>query len=561
MPAGTNITKDGTILLVVGTGGFTHAGMSYRSFSDRKRLFNVFNRAVGPVLELGRILAQRGHRVEFATHRGQQRWVDTPYYDFISEVHLMGDAMDAATEAAQYLDLQDSDPRRSYRSYFRPKLAIDALWTSDLAHLKDIVVASRPDMIVADFFVDAVRDIQHQLGIPCAMVWPQMPYGMAKAPYIPGVPGFQTDAISSEHASRWTRIRAELRPFRALPAILSYLRFVRRMRRAAGVNYTLPLLGKPDHLALVNSFWGLEIPKELPPLIAAIGPILAEEYPALDPGLEAFFSSHKRVLYVSFGTHVQLQREDLSKFMGAVPVLFQDGLIDGVVWVANAAQRALFGLDHTVRMGFRSTTVVKLLNNTDPDWHFVSFAPQRAILDRAETVLFVTHGGGSSVNESTFHGTPMLGLGFFFDQPLNCLRVEEAGVGLALDKADFSAVELVDKCRLILEDKQGNFAKDVQRMRHIARTSSRKKHYGADLIEEVMYDRMFSREPLDHAPSSREKIHRAIARSRRPLHLQTADARMSAWRAKNWDLTLLGVTAFGSCIGIGYCAYHWLHRR
>lgn len=35
-------------------------------------------------------------------------------------------------------------------------------------------------------------------------------------------------------------------------------------------------------MVLVNSFLRLEAPKDLPPLVAAVGPILAEEYPDLN---------------------------------------------------------------------------------------------------------------------------------------------------------------------------------------------------------------------------------------------------------------------------------------
>ena len=110
---------------------------------------------LAPVLELGRILAQRGHRIEFATHRGQEKWVSREYYRFISAVHTMGECMTAAEEAAHYVDMQASDPRRDYWGYFRPKLTVDAFWRSDFAFLKDIVATVKPDMLVADFFVDA----------------------------------------------------------------------------------------------------------------------------------------------------------------------------------------------------------------------------------------------------------------------------------------------------------------------------------------------------------------------------------------------------------------------
>ncbi|KAJ9132944.1 UDP-glucosyl transferase family protein [Coniochaeta hoffmannii] len=529
-----------TVLLVVGTGGFTHAA---------------------PVLELGRILAKRGHRIEFATHRGQEKWVQSEYYRFVSRMHTMGEPMTAEQEAAHYVDMQQTDPRRDYRGYFLPKLTVDAFWTSDFAFLKDITARSRPDVIVADFFVNAVRDIQHQTGIPVAMVWPQMPYGHAKVSYIPGVPGFQIDALSSENASLTTRLRAELRPLRALPAIINYLRFVRNMRRAAGVNYSLSSVSRtPDHLALVNSFWGLETPKDLPPMIAAVGPILADEYPQLDGRLEDFLRPGRRVVYVSFGTHVLLQEEHITRFLDAFTVLLRDKLIDGVIWVAGATQRSFFPLGRSVHGADGQVTVRHILEHHDPAWHFTTFAPQRAILDHPQTVLFVTHGGGSSVNEALFHGTPMLCLGFFFDQPLNGLRIQEAGVGLAMDKADFSSSEVLEKCRTLLLDRDGQVSRNVRRMAHIARVSARKKHYAADLIEEVMYDRMFSSSPSETPLGSEDGRLQCVRRSR-PLHMQTADARMSAWRAQNWDLTFIGCATFAGVLGFGYHAYLWLRRR
>ncbi|KAI0382790.1 UDP-glucosyl transferase family protein [Hypomontagnella monticulosa] len=514
---------DTAVLLVVGTGGFTHAAC---------------------VLELGRILAARGHRVALATHKGQEKWVKDGSYGFLSGVYAMGPPMDPETESAHYLQMQNSDIRKDYRDYFRPKFNVDAFWAQDYTFLKDICQVFKPDMIVADFFVDsAVRDIKHQTGVPIATVWPQMPYGMVGVPYIPGLPGFQVDALTSEHASLWTRVRAALRPFRAISALIPYFRFVRQMRRKAGVDYTLPILKKPDYLVLVNSFFGLETPKDLPPLVAAIGPILSEEFQPLDSAFEKFYAGHHRVIYVSFGTHIQVAPRDLDKFVGAFSDLLNEGLVDGIIWSANNTQRKLFDRGQKLRYG--DVKVGEILDNLDPAWLFTPFAPQRAILARRETVLFVTHGGGSSVNEATFHETPMLSLGFFFDQLLNGLRIQEAGVGLSLDKADFSEAEILEKSRVLLQDTDGTIAQDVRRMGHIARISAQKKEFGADLIEEVLYDHRFSLVPPGATASeSRDR--------RRPMHLQTADARMSAWRAQNWDLTCLGLASAAS---VGYLSW------
>lgn len=58
------------ILLIVTSGCFTHAA---------------------PVLEVGRVLAARGHTIEFSTLEGQENQVQgKEQYDFVTRVHLLG---------------------------------------------------------------------------------------------------------------------------------------------------------------------------------------------------------------------------------------------------------------------------------------------------------------------------------------------------------------------------------------------------------------------------------------------------------------------------------------
>lgn len=545
----SQVSEQMTILLVSANGGFTHAGPFLQDVHRKGQL----TYRTAPVLELGRILAARGHRVEFATHAGQEKWVASPAYAFLSGVHTMGAAMDPEAEESHYLDLQETDIRKDFTRYFAPMFTIQAFWASDYKHLLRIVGTLEPDMIVADAFVDfAVRDIQIQTGVPVATVWPQMPYGMLSASYIPGLPGMQVDALTSEHASLWTRIRAALRPIRAAVPAVRYFQFLARMRRENGIRYALPMRNKPDNLVLVNSFWGLETPKDLPPLVAAIGPILSDEFPPLTDEIASFYESHSRVVYVAFGTHVRVHAADLEKFIVALSKLLAEGMVDGVIWAAGQAQCLLF--DPHQRLPGSKYSFGDLVNNKSPSWHFTHFAPQRAILDRSETALFITHGGGSSVNEGLFHGTPMLTMGFFADQPLNGLRVEEAGVGLRLDKATLSAEEISDKAKHILTDDSGTIAQDVQRMKHIARVSARKKQYGADLIEEVMYDCKYSLLPQGSRKGK-------LGQRWRPMHLQTADERMSAWKANNWDLKCIGVLSVAGLAGGVYVACRWAGRH
>jgi hypothetical protein len=76
------------------------------------------------------------------------------------------------------------------------------------------------------------------------------------------------------------------------------------MRQKAGVTFPLPISSKPKYLVLINTFFGLEIPRGLPPLAALVGPILADEYPPLQERYVSFLSKHKSIIYIALGSHV-----------------------------------------------------------------------------------------------------------------------------------------------------------------------------------------------------------------------------------------------------------------
>ncbi|MET0401271.1 MAG: macrolide family glycosyltransferase, partial [Cystobacter sp.] len=70
---------------------------------------------------------------------------------------------------------------------------------------------------------------------------------------------------------------------------------------------------------------------------------------------------------------------------------------------------------------------------TVPDNFLVRPAvPQLEVLER--TSVFVTHGGANSLMESFAHGVPVVVIPQMAEQPLNAARVDEMGLGLALEK-------------------------------------------------------------------------------------------------------------------------------
>ncbi|KAJ5580257.1 uncharacterized protein N7459_006242 [Penicillium hispanicum] len=532
MSATQSLLQDGShpsrkILLVVTTGGYTHAG---------------------PVLELGKILAQRGHVVDFATLDGQEHWANG---FSITTTHLMGPGPTTEQLDAHYQRSRLWNPARGLGDVMGSKYLFDSFWTQTYRRLNEIVrdPATRPDMIVADFFAEAAKDMLYEHQIPIAMVWPQMPYLMVPCSYIPGQPGFQIDGtLTSEKTSMWKRINNELVLLWALPSILNLMRFTKNMRRRAGLTHMLPTPSKPDYLLLVNSFFGLEVPKDLPPLVAAVGPILADEYPPLDEDYAQFLTRHPKTIYVALGTHIILPHADACKIVHGLARALENGLIDGVIWSAGTSARQLFDPTDTFTIQGKPVKFADLLAGHHPHWMFPTFAPQRAILDHPHTRIYLTHGGGSSANEGLFHGTPMLVMPFFFDQIGNAAKLHDGGSSEILHKFTFTANEIEDKIRCLVEDRDGTYARSATRLQRIARVAARRKYHGADLIEEVLYD---------------AELRVVDGRVERPMHLQTADMRMPAYKARNWDLMAIAGLSLGLVGGMVFTAarFGWQHRK
>ncbi|KZF20983.1 glycosyltransferase family 1 protein [Xylona heveae TC161] len=519
------------ILLVVTTGGFTHAA---------------------PVFEIGRALAERGHTIEFATLEGQERWING--YEFITKIHLLGPGPTEEQLDAHYRRMRAWDISKGIGGTMESKYMFDSFWPQTYRGLKALMddPATRPSMMIADFFVDAVKDMLVEYHLPIATVSPIMPILMMPCSYIPGEPGFQLEGtLTSETASMWLRIRNELVVILELPTIIKWMKWTDRMRRRAGVNYPVHKIKKPDYLIFVNSFFGLEIPRDLPPTCAAVGPLLSDTYPPLDTDCERFLSQHKSVIYIALGTHIILSNNDATKIIKALLRLMEDHLIDGVIWAVAKSGRQDLDPQKTfqTKQGEKNVTLrlADLLSNSHPDWLFSFFAPQRAILDHESTKIYFTHGGGSSANEGLFHGKPMLSMGIFMDQIQNTSRLVAGGSAEPLNKFHFTSDELHTKAKKILEDRDGTYYRNALRLMRIARVASRRKYHAADLVEELMYD---------------NELRYKNGREIRPMHLQTADMRMPAYKAKNWDMyaacalgltAVVGSTIFGSQL-------LWTHR-
>ncbi len=473
-------------------------------------------------------MSLRGYVIDFGTLKGQESFVKE--HPFVSRTHTLGPAVSLEEEEGNYLRMTDWKTETltdSWAPVFEARKFLESSWPAvhpalcTLAHDTE----SRPDLILSDYLVDAVRDINLHYNIPIVMHWPQMPTNMLPASYIPGIPGLQRDILTSEHATIWQRLKAELVALSIVPSFLKYTQWVREMRASARVNGLLPSTSKPNHLVLVNSFFGVEVPKDLPPSVAAVGPILTETYPPFTESLEAFLGAHTRVLYVALGTHVLLHDKALRQILEGVTNAINLGLIDGAIWpIRGMARKQLHQQARAPGSLADKFSIADLLDGAHPDLMFLDYAPQRAVLAHHNTRMFVSHVGASSTNEAVFHGKPIISIAIFFDQLQNAMKLRDAGVSIPLNKSTFRAIDLTSAIAEIVHDRDGKFSQNVRRLQKIAQITCRRKNLAADLIEEVLVD-------FEGRCGGPER--------ERPMHLQTADARMPIWKAKNYDLHAL----------------------
>ncbi|KAJ9075832.1 hypothetical protein DSO57_1031919 [Entomophthora muscae] len=275
--------------------------------------------------------------------------------------------------------------------------------------------------MVCDFLASACQEVAETKGIPLVIGMQALDYfGIFNAPYL-------------TKDSRFGPLTIEAMPFTQRlmdTVVVSFLEaklwasaavLMAKERRAVGSKATWHPKGAFHYgVGLANSFFGFDAAQPLPPNVKVIGPIMASKTTPLDPALQEFFEHHSRVLFVAFGSLLSLQpRETTAILKGALEAMHQ-GYIDGLVW----------GLGKTSKSNFPNKTTVNHDFMTDPRFKFLAWAPQQAILDHPNTVLFLSHGGIESIFEAIHAKTPILSLPFLGDQPRNAAKLQEMGIGI-----------------------------------------------------------------------------------------------------------------------------------
>lgn len=90
--------------------------------------------------------------------------------------------------------------------------------------------------------------------------------------------------------------------------------------------------------------------------------------------------------------------------------------------------------------------------NIPPNVLLLPWLPQQDLLGHPKARLFITHGGLFSIQESVYHGVPLIILPVFADQPLNAQKAENDGYGIQLDWDMLTAEQLYQSIQRVLND-------------------------------------------------------------------------------------------------------------
>ncbi|KAL5242714.1 hypothetical protein ACI65C_010124 [Semiaphis heraclei] len=160
-------------------------------------------------------------------------------------------------------------------------------------------------------------------------------------------------------------------------------------------------------LTLVNSHNAIGISRPYLPGIIEVGGMHIKDPKPLTKNLQKFLdAADQGVIFFSFGTLVNLNdlpKDKLNIFISVLGRLKQKVIIK---WISEDSN-------------------IKLPQN----FMTGSWFPQRDILAHPNVILFITHGGLHSLEETVSNAKPVVGVPFFAEQNFNMKIVEEKGYG------------------------------------------------------------------------------------------------------------------------------------
>ncbi|XP_037908839.1 UDP-glucosyltransferase 2-like [Hermetia illucens] len=189
-------------------------------------------------------------------------------------------------------------------------------------------------------------------------------------------------------------------------------------------------LSQKGVLTFLNIHPAMDFPVPLAPSVIEVGGLQISDPKPLPSDLENFIkNSTKGSVLISFGTNV---RSDL----------FGDEKQKMVMDVARKFP------DYNFLWKFEKDPS----NGKLPNLLVKTWLPQNDILAHPKMKAFVSHGGGLSTQEATWHGVPLVAVPFFLDQNTNAYNSIMAGVATYVDIRKITTKDLEEAVRAVLEE-------------------------------------------------------------------------------------------------------------
>jgi hypothetical protein len=397
-----------------------------------------------PYLECLRHLAARGYRVVALVDARNEPWMTRAYGSAFQAsggsvelippeltATLWGDMEQQVVDVAEYGD----DP--ASLAALMGRMGSD--FTRALyAWMKRRLAELQPSLLVLDMFYGFAADIADELDLNYVATTSGLIPGLADAPWTRPLYTTQGEATTLGMSLAARLYASTVEPARMLRAALPALREARRVRKEVGVSAPKAALADPaarfrGRLTLVNTFFGHECARQLPPNVRLIGPVRSSgAASSADQGLQGEFASfveslggdNAKIALLSFGQNCALTAPRLRALLGGLKRLIDRGVLDGAVWSLSMTPE-----ETLVAAGFREPGAVPETQILVRPW-----VPQKALLEHRAVRVFVSHGGTESSSEAFYAGKPVCSVPHFSDQPRNSRLIEDAGAGIFLSK-------------------------------------------------------------------------------------------------------------------------------
>lgn len=368
-------------------------------------------------------LSRRGHRVQvILTDEGASRWGSG--LTALSNVSVI--AYNTSNVDEMWLRQQVRENQRAVgfdsirKSFGFPAHSIPLLQNTDV-HNK--ILEFGPDLALCDIVLAGGAALADKLGIPKAMLF--IPGQLAPL----GGHLYGSGASLTSTVPQWMTL---------LPRHMTFLQRVQNyfghlMNIYVWDNVIAPQMDKtiwqrfdiPPYsykksnrqapLVLFPSDWAITPAEPMSPHLVSVGPITAAPAKALPSDLEAFVQSagDAGVVFASLGVTAIPEAAELKAIAQGLSAIAPTK----VIW--KLAESDVIQLNSSQLSVGSNVRIVK-------------WAPQNDLLGHPNVKVFFTQCGSNSFNEASYHGTPIVGMPLFAEQPDNVARAEERGFGLSV---------------------------------------------------------------------------------------------------------------------------------